>query len=89
MSFSVIQPAGIRNWFPQSINRLQRFSLLFLSVAGFSDLCDKIKYDKNKDTKFYRTEGISLKWLFFDSTAESRIYNPINSLWWNFFCKNS
>ena len=44
MSFSMIQSAGIMNWFPQSINRLQMFSLLFLSVAGFSDLCDKIKY---------------------------------------------
>ena len=30
--------------FPQSINRLPRFSLLFLSVTRFSDFCDKIKY---------------------------------------------
>ena len=33
--FSIIQSAGIKNWFPQSINRLQRFSLLFLSVTRF------------------------------------------------------
>ena len=34
----------------QSINRLQRFNLLFLALTHFSDFCDKIKY-KNKDTK--------------------------------------
>ena len=43
-SFSMIQSAGIKNWFPQSINRLLRFSLLFLSITHFSDFCDKIKY---------------------------------------------
>ena len=39
--------------FPQSLNRLKRFSLLFLSVTQFSDFWDKIKYDKNKDTKSF------------------------------------
>ena len=37
--FSIIQSINysiqIKNWFPQSINRLQRFSLLFLSVTHF------------------------------------------------------
>ena len=33
---SVIQSAGIKNWFPQSINRLQRFRLQFLPVSSFS-----------------------------------------------------
>ena len=42
--FSMIESGGIKNWFPESINRLQRFSLLFLSVPRFSDFCDKIKY---------------------------------------------
>ena len=43
-SFSMIQSAGIKNWGPQSIKRLQSFSLLFLFVTRFSDFCDKIKY---------------------------------------------
>ena len=33
-----------KSFFPQSINRLPRFSLLFLPVTRFSDFCDKIKY---------------------------------------------
>ena len=41
-SFSVIQSAGIKNWFLQLINRLQRLSLLFLSVTCFTDFSDKI-----------------------------------------------
>ena len=44
MSFSMIQSVGIKNWFPQSTNRLHRFSPLFLSVTRFSDFCDKIKH---------------------------------------------
>ena len=32
---SMIQSAGIKNWFPQSINRLYMFNLLFLSVTRF------------------------------------------------------
>ena len=35
-SFSMIQ-AGIKNWVPQLINRLQRLNLLFLSVTHFSE----------------------------------------------------
>ena len=50
--FGMIQSAGIMNWFAQSINRLQRFSLLFLFVAGFSDM-----HDKNKDTKSFTELG--------------------------------
>ena len=34
-SFLMIQSVGIKNWFPQSINRLQSFSLLFLPVTRF------------------------------------------------------
>ena len=45
-SFSMIQSAGIKNWFPQLIKRLQKFSLLFLPVTHFSD-------DKDKDTQFF------------------------------------
>ena len=42
-SFSMIQSVGIKNWFPQSINRLQ--SLSFISSCNtFPDFCDKIKY---------------------------------------------
>ena len=40
-SFSMIQS---ENWSPQSTNRLQKFSLLFLPETGFSDFYDKIKY---------------------------------------------
>ena len=40
------------NWFAQSINRLQRFSLLFFSVTGFSDM-----HDKNKDAKSFTELG--------------------------------
>ena len=36
--------AGIKNWFLQSINRVQRLSLLLLSVTCFSDFSNKIKY---------------------------------------------
>ena len=36
--------SGNQNWFPQSINRPQRFGLLFLPVTRFSDVCDKIMY---------------------------------------------
>ena len=32
---SMIQSAGIKNWFPQSINSLYMFNLLFLSVTRF------------------------------------------------------
>ena len=39
-SFSMTQSAGIKNWVPHYINRLQGFSVLFLSVTRFSDLCD-------------------------------------------------
>ena len=42
--FSMIQLGGIKSWFRQSIDKLQRFSLLFLSVTRFSDFCCKIKY---------------------------------------------
>ena len=42
-SFSIIQSAEIKNWNPQLIRRLQRFSLSFLSVKRFSDLSNKIK----------------------------------------------
>ena len=41
-SFSMIQSARTKNWLPQSINRLQRFSFLFLFVTLFSDFCNKI-----------------------------------------------
>ena len=37
-SFSIIQPAVIKNWVPRLINRLQEFSLLLLSVTCFADL---------------------------------------------------
>ena len=40
---SIIQSAEIKNWNPQLIRRLQRFSLSFLSVKRFSDLSNKIK----------------------------------------------
>ena len=55
MSFSMIQSVGIKNWVPQSINRLQRFSLLFLFVTDFSGFCDKTKYGyvKNQDAKSF------------------------------------
>ena len=55
MSFSMIQSVGIKNWVPQSINRLQRFSLSFLFVTDFSGFCDKTKYAyvKNQDTKSF------------------------------------
>ena len=33
--FSMIQSAAIKNWLPQSINRLYMLSLLFLSVTRF------------------------------------------------------
>ena len=32
---SMIQSAGIKNWFPQSLNRLYMFNLLFHSVTRF------------------------------------------------------
>ena len=38
-SFSMIQSAGIRNWFPQSINKLQRFSLFISFCNTFFWLC--------------------------------------------------
>ena len=44
MSFSMIQSVGIKNLVPQSINILQRCSLLFLFAAHFSDFYNKIKY---------------------------------------------
>ena len=53
----MIQSAGIKNWFPQSINMLQRSSLLFLPVTLFSDFYNKIKYDINKDTKSFTELG--------------------------------
>ena len=66
--------SGNQALFPQSRNRPQRFSLSFLSVTRFSEFWDKIKYDKNKDKKFYRTGEISLKKVsFFDSIAKSHI----------------
>ena len=43
-SFSRIQSAGVKNWVPQSINRFQSFTLLFLFVTRFSDFCNKIYY---------------------------------------------
>ena len=33
--FSTIQSVEIKNWFPQSVNRLYMFNLLFLSVTCF------------------------------------------------------
>ena len=42
-SFSMIQSAGIQNWVPQLIIKLERFNLLFLSVTGLYDLCDNVK----------------------------------------------
>ena len=36
--FLVIQLVGIKNWFPQSINRLQKVSIFFLSVTFFAAL---------------------------------------------------
>ena len=66
--------SGNQELFPQSRNRPQRFSLSFLSVTRFSEFWDKIKYDKNKDKKFYRTGEILLKKvIFFDSIAKSHI----------------
>ena len=58
-SFSMIQSGGIKTWFPQSINRLQRFSTLFLPVTRFSDFCDKIKIfrDPNKDANISQNWG--------------------------------
>ena len=32
-----------QEWVPMLINRLQKLGLLFISVTGFCDLCDKIK----------------------------------------------
>ena len=52
-SFSMVQSAGIKNWVPQLINRLQNFNYLCLSVTCFFDLYDKKNvHDKNKDKKF-------------------------------------
>ena len=51
--FSVVQSGGIKNWFLQSINMSQGFSLLFLSVACFLIFV----HDENKDKKFYKTGG--------------------------------
>ena len=61
-SFSMIQSAIIKNWFPQSINRLHRFSLLFIPVTRFSDFCNKINMIKIK-TKSLQNWEISFKWL--------------------------
>ena len=36
----MIQLAEIKNLVPDLINRLQRFSLSFLSKTSFSDLCE-------------------------------------------------
>ena len=84
-SFSMIQSAGIKNWGPQSIKRLQSFSLLFLFVTRFSDFCDnKICMLRIKIQKVLH---IFLMGTFFDIIAKSSIYNPIKSLWWSFFEK--
>ena len=71
----MIQSAEIKNWFPQSINRHYMFNLSSLSVTHFFLIftVEQNMYDKNKDTKFYRTEEISFKWLFFDSIGKSQI----------------
>ena len=58
----MIQSAIIKNWFPQSINRLHRFSLLFIPVTRFSDFCNKINMIKIK-TKSLQNWEISFKWL--------------------------
>ena len=42
--FSIIRSVGIKNWVPQLINKLQMFSLLFLSIARFSDFRVKTEY---------------------------------------------
>ena len=52
-TISMIQSARIKNWVPQLINRLRRFSLLFLSAKRFSDLLTKQNmHDKNNYRKF-------------------------------------
>ena len=39
----MIELGGIKNWFPKSINRFQKFSPLFLSLICFSDFCNNKK----------------------------------------------
>ena len=82
--FSMIQSAGIKNRFPQSINRLWRVSLLFISVTCFSDFC-KDKDTKDKDTKSFRTGEISFKWLLFWQYCKELYFFPMVEL----FYKNS
>ena len=75
-AFSMIQSAGIKNWFPQSINRLYMFNLLFLSVTRFFLIItvEQNMHDKNKDTKsFTELRKYLLNGYFFDSIAKSRI----------------
>ena len=88
-SFSMIQSAGIKNWSPQSINRHQSFSLIFLHVTSFSDFCNKIKYDKNKDKNFYRNGKISFKWLLFWQYCQKQYLEPHQKSMVELFWKNS
>ena len=89
-SFSMIQSAGIKSYFPQSINRLQRFSLLFLSVIPFSDFCKKIKYDKNKETKSFIELGkYLLNGYFLWQYCQEPYLEPNQKSMVDLFCKNS
>ena len=88
--FSIIQSAGIKNWFPQSINRLYMFNLLFLSAPHFF-LIFTIEWNmhKNKDKKFYRIEEISFKWLLFWQYCQEPDLEPNQkSMVEHFFAKN-
>ena len=59
----MIQSAGMKNWFPQAINMLQWFCLLFLPVTYFSDFATNKIFMIRKKTKFFRTGEISFKWV--------------------------
>ena len=87
--FIMIQSVGTKNWIPLSINRPQRFTLLFLYLTHLFWFVqqNEICMMRIKTQSF--TWPAKYWWNFVDSITKSCIYNPIKSLWWSFFCKNS
>ena len=87
--FLMIQSVGTKNWIPLSINRPQRFTLLFLYLTHLFWFVqqNEICMMRIKTQSF--TWPAKYWWNFVDSITKSCIYNPIKSLWWSFFCKNS
>ena len=82
--------AGIKNWVPQSINRLQKFSLLFLFVKRFSDYACQSSFPLFfiKFLFFHQIIALQKQWETFFIWSKKLFSFSIYSNFYNFFQKN-